>query len=215
MQVAQERGEIQLLIQRLQLVNIGRANLQILGHELYGHIGANGRERLREQQFLAPRGNLLALLALDTLYVGKDILALAPLADQFAGALLADARHAGNIIRRIAPDGQNIAHQHGVGNAILRANILRADNLHTIALLLVEVAVGADQLTVILVGRHHIYVVALLGATHCERADNVVGLISRNLIHGNTHSLQQTAQVGHRGDNILGCRGAVGLVFGV
>ena len=215
MQITQERGKIQLLIQRSELVVVRRTYLQILGRKLHGDICSDCGQGLREQQLVAPRENLLALLALDSVCVSEDVLALAPLANQLAGTLLANAWHAGDVVRRIAPDSQNISHQNGVRDAILCANILRTHNLHAIALLLVEVATLANQLTVILVGRYHIYIIPLGRCSHSQRADNIVSLKAFNLVDGYAHSLQQTTQVGHRGDNILGCCGAVSLVFGV
>ncbi len=44
--VAQERGEIEFGIERLQLVDVGRADLQIVGRELHGHVGADGGQIL-------------------------------------------------------------------------------------------------------------------------------------------------------------------------
>ena len=76
-------------------------------------------------------------------------------------------------------------------------------------------ATGTHQLTVILIGRNHIDIVPLGRGLVCQSTDNIVGLITLDLIDGDAHSLQQTAQVGHRGDDILGCGGAVGLVLGV
>ena len=190
LQITQKEREIELGIESLQIVVVWLADLQILGVELHRHIGADGRKAFREEQLLAPRLHLFALFTLDLLDVGQDILDRTKLAHELASTLLTDAWNTRDIVGLVAPDGQNIAHKLRVGDAILLANILLADDLHSVALLLVDVAVGANQLAIILVGRNHIDVVTCLLALHGQSTDHIVGLVARNLKNRDSHSLQ-------------------------
>ena len=72
----------------------------------------------------------------------------------------------------------------------------------------------ADKLTVILIGSDHKDLITRLLALHGKRTDHIVSLVARNLKHRDTHSPQQSAQIRHRGDDILGSLGAVSLIFG-
>lgn len=191
--VAQERGEIEFGIERLQLVDVGRADRQIVGRELHGHVGADGGQILRQQQAVAPRGDLLALLTLYLVDVGEDVLHRAPLGHQLARPLLAYARDARDVVRRVAPQRQNVAHQNGIVDAVLGAYGRGVDDLDAVALLFVDVAARTHQLAVILVGGDHIYVVTRLRGAVGERADHVVGLVTLDFEHGDAHGFEQTA----------------------
>ena len=190
------------------------ANCELLGAELDGYIEANCRQALCQEQLIAPIGDVATHLAADFVGIGEDILGLTPRSDQLASSLLADAGNARDIVRRVAPQGKNIAYQYRILDTILLANVGCADNLHAVTLLLVEVAVFAHQLTVVLVGRNHKDFVAGLCTLECECSDYVVSLVVLDLKNGYTHSLEQALDIGHRLDDILGCGGAVGLVLG-
>ena len=53
------------------------------------------------------------------------------------------------------------------------------------------------QLTVVLVGRHHVRLDALRLGLCCQRADDIVGLVARHLQYGNPVRLQQLLDDGH------------------
>ncbi len=213
-QIVQETLESQVGEERLQPVEVRCADGQLLGPEIDGDIQTDGREPLGEAQFVAPGCDAGALPPLDFREVVQQILHRTPLLHELAGPLLADARHARNVVRRIAPDRQDVAHQHGVRNAVLFADRRRVDHLDAVALLLVELAVLAHQLPVVLVGGHHEDLVARFGPLAGQRADHVVGLVTLHLQHRNAHRIQNLLDVGNRKDDVLGGVGPVGLVFG-
>ena len=211
-----ESLEIQLGEQGLQLVDMRIAHRQFLLAQLDRHVEADRRQPLGQPQVVAPGGDLLALLALDLRHVVEDILHRAPLLHQLAGTLFADARHAGNIVRRIAPQGENVAHEHRIVDTVFGADRLAIDDLDTSfgTFLFVYPTVVAHQLPVVLIGRHHINVVTRRNTLLREGADHVVGLVALDLQHRDTHGVEHPFDIRHREEDILGRLGPVGLVFG-
>ena len=215
-QVIEESPEIELGEEGFQLVDLRGADGQILLPERDGHVQADGGEPLRQEQLFAPGGDVLALLPPDLLHVFEDILHRAPGLDQFAGALLADTRHAGNVIRRIPPQGQDVPHQTRVVDAVFFADGRPIDDFDPVgAFLLVDAAAVADQLPVILVGGDHVNFVTRLRSLDRKGADHVVGLIAGHLQHGDAHGLDDPFDIGHRIEDVFGRGRAVGFVFGV
>ena len=92
----------------------------------------------------------------------------------------------------------------------------RADNLHTLATLalFVDAHRGGYELSEVLVGSNHIDIQPTGCRLVGEGADNIVGLIVGHLQNGDAHRPQNILNVGHGGDDILGCFAAVGLVVG-
>ena len=213
--VAGEGREVELGEERLQLVHVRGAYLKLRGLERDGHVGAYRCQTLGQKQAVAPCGDLLALLSLDLGGILKYVFSGAPLCDELAGALLADAGHAGDVVRGVAPDGQNVAHEYRVRDSVAGAYGLRVEDLDAVALLSVDVAVGAHKLAVILVGRHHEDLIHGLGTAVCEGADDVVGLEALDLEYGYAHGREQTLEIGYREDYVLGRIETVGLVFGI
>ena len=215
LQIAQEHREIQFGEKRTQFVQIGRTHRQLLGAEFDRHVQPDRREPLGKQQFVAPRGDALALPALDPLHVGENVLDRSPRLHQLAGTLLADARHAGNIVRGIAPQRQHVAHERRIVESVMCADGVAVDDLDAVALLLVELAAGAHELPVILVGRHHEDLVPFGGSLLRQGTDHVVGLESLDFEHRHAHRIQNPLDIGDRQSDVLRRGGTVGLVFGV
>ena len=195
---------------------MGIADRKVLRTEGNRHVETNRGQVLGETQFIAPFGDFLALLALDLRHVVENILHRSPLLHQFAGALLADARHAGNIVRSVAPQRKDVAHQHGIVDAVLLADRIAVYDLDTSVrtFLLVNLTVVAYQLAVVLVGRHHEDLVSGFDAFLRQGADHVVGFVAFDLQNRNAHRLQHPFHIGDRKQDILGSLGAVGLVLG-
>ena len=214
-QVVHKRLEIQFCENSLEFVDMGIADRKVLRPEGNRHIETNCGQVLGETQFIAPRGDFLALLALDLRHVVEDVLHRSPLLHQFAGALLADARHAGNVVRSVAPQREDVAHKDGIVDAVLLADRIAVHDLDASvrAFLLVNLTVVAHQLAVVLVGRHHEDLVAGFDALLRQGADHVVGLVAFDLQNRNAHRLQHPFHIGNRKQDVFGSLGAVGLVL--
>ena len=191
------------------------ADRQILFAQFDRNVEADGRQPFGQPQVVGPGSDLPALFSGDTVDIRQDILHRTPFADQFAGTLLADPRDARNVVRSIPPQGQNIPHQLRIVDAVLLTDLLAPHDLDTPvgSPLLVDAAAVANQLSVILVGRHHIDVVTRLGALLRKGADHVVGLITLDFEDRDAHRLQHPFHVGNRQQNIFGRLRAIGLVL--
>ena len=214
-QIVHKSLEIQFGEDPAQLVDMRVANREVLLAERDRHVEADGRQALGQPQVVGPPGDLLALLSGNFADILQNVFHRSPLPDQFAGDLLADARDAGNIVRGIAPQRKDVAHQLRVVDAVLLADGLAVDDLDAAlgAPLFVDAAVVAHQLAVILVGRHHIDVVTGFDTLLRKGSDHVVGFVTRHFENRNAHRVEHPFHVGYRKQDVLGGFGTVGLVF--
>ena len=215
-QVVHESLEIELGEDPAQLVDMRFADREVLLAEGDRHVEANGRQALGQTQVVGPLGDLLALFSLDFRNVVEDVLDRSPLLHQLAGALFADARHAGDVVRSVAPQREDVAHQLRVVDAVLLADGLAADDLDASLRtpLLVDAAMVAHELSVILVGGHHIDIVTRLDALLRKGSDHVVGLVPLDFEDRDAHRFEHPLDVGHRKQDVLGRLGTVRLVLG-
>ena len=87
---------------RRHLVGRKRREGRRLKIELDGRIGANGCDLAAQQRIVDVRTQVLAHLALDLVGMRDDLVQAAVLCDERARLFGADARYAGNVVRRIA-----------------------------------------------------------------------------------------------------------------
>ena len=211
-QVGKEGLEVQLGIECAQLVNLWTADCESLLIKCDRHIKAYRGQHLRQAQLLFVLAYVCSGLTANFIYIGNDVLYLSVGLHHLARALLSDAWNAWNVVGGVAPQRQDVAHQLWSVNAIFSPNCLLVHNLNAVALLLVEVAMFAYELSVILVGGYHIDLVARLFALDGQSSDNIVCLKAGYLQDRDTHRLNDALYIGHRLYDIVGRVGAVCLV---
>ena len=213
-QLTSKHIEIQLDIELTKSIVIGIFDAQSLGIKLDRHVQHDRRQTLREQQLLGTRLDICALFRGQLVGMFEDLLDRTELIYKLYRALFANSLHTGNVVRRIAPQRQHIAHQERLVESVMLANRLTVNDFNALALLFVDLDAVGHQLSVVLVGRDHKDLETLRSSLVRERSDHVISLITSHFEHGNTHRLAQLLDVGHGGVNILGRCRAIGLVGG-
>ena len=79
---------------------------------------------------------------------------------------------------------------------------------------LVHEDIFIDELTVVLVGRHHIHLIISICKLFCKRTNDIVGLVASNLYYWNAICLKNLLNIRHSNLDVLGRSLAVCLVFG-
>ena len=125
---------------------------------------------------------------------------------------LADPRHPGHVIDRVACQGQEVNDLVGA-NAPFLQQCRRVD--HGILAQVENPHMIGEELPCVLVGRADGNVHPALLAAAGKGGDDVVGLHPRHHQHGHPEALENPADHGNLGNQIRGHRRPVGLVLGV
>ena len=211
----EEAAELEFGVELTQRIAVGVADGTRGGVELDRCVGDDRGEELGEADLLGVRLDLRAERALELVGRFEQPFDAAKLGEQLLRRLLADARAAGDVVRRVAHQPEQVDHLTDVRQAILGEHFGRAHRLVIAAVARSELedAVG-DELPVILVGRHHIDVELLLRSLRGDGADHVVSLVARDLEQGDVPGLDESADVGYGCVDVLRRLLALCLVFG-
>ena len=205
-----EGMELELDEERFQFLGVRRRALQGLGVERDGQVGLDRREAAREERVFLVLAQALADLALDLVGPLEQPVEAAVLLDPLLGRDLAHARHAGDVVGRVAHERQDVDHLAGRDAEEL------LDPLVVEELLLARVedahAGALDQLQHVLVGRDDDDVEARRPRRMGERADHVVGLVAGHLEDRDPVGLARSADLGDLGGQVLVHGGPVRLV---
>ena len=195
--LAQEHPEIQLLVDIPQRVAVGVFHDEFFRDKCDGYVRFDCGEPLGKQQLFPTGQDVFLLFPLEGIGMRQDVFHRAEFVYQLHGTLLPDAGDTRNVVCRIAPECQDVDDQPRVVDAVLLAELLAADDLHAfaVAALFVDVDVAVDELSEILVGRHHVDLETLSGGFAGERADHVVGFVAGDLEAGNAHRFEDAFDV--------------------
>ncbi len=209
-QLLDEREELELGEDLAQRLDVRRIAMQGLGVERHLQIGMDGRQLLRQPRLLGVLLETLAVrLAGDLAGPRQEILQRAVLLDQPLGPLLADPRHARDVVDRVPHQGQDVGHLLGRHAEVL-GDLLRSVEL--VAPGVVERDPGLDELHQVLVGGDQHHLVAGLGRAAGEGAQHVVRLVAGELQDGDAVGLQHPADQRDLALQVLRHRAAVRLV---
>ena len=211
----EEAAELEFGVELTQRIAVGFADGTRSGVELDRCVGDDRGEELGEANLLGVRLDLRPECTLELVGRLEQSLDAAELGEQLLRRLLTHARAAGNVVRGVAHQPEQVDHLTDVGQAILREHLGRAHRLVIAAVARSELedAVG-DELPVVLVGRHHVDVELLLRGLCGDGADHVVGLVACDLKQRDVPRLDEPADIGYGGVDVLGRLLALRLVFG-
>ncbi len=181
--------------------------------DLDRQVGVDGDQLLRQQRLLAIGQQPLAIgLARHLGGAVEQRLDRTELGDQLARPLFADSRHAGDVVDRVAHQGEDV-------RDLLRRHAEVLDHAGGVVTLVApgveQRHVRTDELHQVLVGRHQHDLVAGGRRLLRQRAHDVVGLVVVELEARDAEGFDRLADVGDLRHEILGHRRAVGLVVGV
>ncbi len=153
-------------------------------------MAVEGDEPTAQIRLLPGLTEVLAPLSFDLIGVGVEMVQVAVLADQLAGGLLADQRHAGHVVDRIAFQGQTIDDLPGLNSHLLFHHLAVGD-FARFDIVGTNVVVEQLQDIFVLGANQHVNLVAggLLG----QGTDDIVRLVA----------LQAQDRDAHRAENLL------------
>ena len=190
------------------------------GREINGRVRADGGEVERQLRALAPFREFFAHAGLDVqrVEIAVNIRHRAEAHEQILRRLFADAGHAGDVVRAVAHERLEVDHVDGVEAVLLpeglRGHILGGGLAHAGGHQLHLGAVG-DQLQAVLVAGDDDAVPPRRLAFAADGADEVVGLVPRQLIAGHGHGRKHLLHHRQLHGQLRGHGLALGLVFRV
>ena len=182
--------------------------------KLDGHIGGDCGEELGEAYLPGIVGHFLAYCALYLGCVLNEVFDRMILLEELYGGLFAYAGATGDIVDLVAHEGKYVDHLQWRINLIFGAYIFNSAHLKLAATPTgsEDFHVGGDELSVILVGGHHVGGEAVLLRLVCECANDIVGLIAGHFNHGDAEAVQYFLDVGHGSLYVFGGCLALSLV---
>ena len=213
----QQRAKTQFLENLGQTVGVRRFHDHFFGFESHRNVLFDGRQPFGQQDLFAQSFDILPLFAGEFFGIVEQVLDRTVLADQLHGALLADARHARDVVRGIAPQRENVDYLFRVVDAVVLADLFAADDFDSFVAafaLFVDIDVRTDQLAIVLVRRDHEHFESGFGRFARQRADHVVGFVSGDFDHRDSHRFEELLNVRNRDDDVLRRFAAVGFVVG-
>ncbi len=205
--------KFELFVDLLEGGDVGRFDFQIGKGKLDGNVGFDLRELLGHKDALAIVLQAFAVhLALDFAGAVEGGFDAAELFDEIAGALVADAGSAGDVVDSVAFQREEIGHLAGfdaheffdfggVVPSVVLGGVEHGD-------------AAVDQLQHVFIARDDDDIVAGFNSAAGEGADNVVGFEAGELEDGDAHSLDEAADPGDLLGEIARHFSAIGFVFG-
>ncbi len=178
--------------------------------DLHRNVAVQRDEIAADIGLLLRVAEVLAPLAPDLVGMGVKVIQAAVLANQLAGGLLADQRHARHIIDGIALQRQAIDDLLGRDSHLLLHRFAVGDFA---GLDIVHTNVVVQQLQDVLVLRADQYVDPVLGGLLRERANDIVRLVAVQAQDRDLHRLENLPDAVHLARQVVRHRRPIGLVL--
>ena len=213
----EQGAELELVEEHTHPLRVERAVLEILGLDADVDGAVEHRHLTVLEHALLRFAEVLALLRRQLIEVVEDVLERSVGADELRSRLLADARHARQIVARVAAQRGVLGILRGGDAAPLEDARLVVERVVGDAALVVEdldVRVG-DQLVRVAVARDDDHVDPVGCRVRGERGDHVVGLDAGHLQLPDLECLEHLVDQGELGGEQVGGLLAAGLVLRV
>ncbi len=184
--------------------------------KFHRYIGDDGCQFFAQHRHILACPHFFADGALDFIRVFDHSFHAAVFLDKFRGRFFANTLDAGNIIYRVAHEAEYIDHLVYLFNIPFFANFFRAENFKIPALVgrFVDPDLFGDQLTIVFVGRYHIYFVPFFLGFFREGPDYIIGLVSIQCDHRYVQPFHDAFDIRYGRKNVFRCFLPVGLVVG-
>ena len=182
-------------------------------------ISFNGYKLIDCHQFSAQEGIfvgsleiLFELLFLYLFHMIEDILKRSKFLDKMNSGLFPHTGDTGDVIRAISGQSHDVDKFFRLKPIGLFQSLVISDRvLHRVQ----HGCVGRDELSEILVAGYHHHRMALFFTCPCQRADDIISLVSLLLNHLDTKIFYNGLCYGDLCGHILRHRGAIGLILGI
>ena len=207
--------ELQFVKDGFELLRVGTVVGHLVEIVLHRDVYHNGSQLFGEEGLLfvlVHEGAGLLVVLVEV--AGVHLLNAAVVGEQFLGAHLSDARHAGDVVGGIAPETEHIDQLLRPFDLVLFADLLHAEDFRRLSELagLVHADVVGNQLPVVLVGSEHQHLKTLDFSMFCQRTDQVVRFVAINADHRNLEGVEDAFDVRDGCYDVVGCDLAVLLV---
>ena len=103
-----QSAELELVEEQFQRIFVARRNDQFVPCHLNGNVDDDGGKLLGEERLPGVGDDVVLLFALELGGVGDEIFDRVKLGDELFGGLLADPGNAGDVVRRVTPESEDI-----------------------------------------------------------------------------------------------------------
>ena len=196
---------------------VGGAEGEVVDGFFNRDLGADGGEAFGEEGLFGELFDALLLLSFEVAGVSDEVFDGAVLLDEGFGGFFAEAGDAGDVVRGVAPEAEDVGNLRGVGDEPFFADGMGVDAFGVVsgaAGFVDEGAVG-DQLCEVLVGGDHVGEEALGFGEAGDGSDDVVGFPSGVGEEGNAKGFGEAFDLGDGGDDVFGDFVALGFVGGI
>ena len=190
--------ELQFVEDGFELLRVGTVVGHLVEIVLHRDVYHNGSQLFGEEGLLfvlVHEGAGLLVVLVEV--AGVHLFDAAVVGEQFLGAHLSDARHAGDVVGGVAPETEHIDQLLRPFDLVLLADLRHAEDFRRLSELagLVHADMVGDELTVVLVGGEHQHLKTLYFSVFGQRTDQVIRLIAVDADHRDLEGVEDAFDV--------------------
>ena len=215
-QPVEQAPELERDEQPTDLLDVPLTHLRVLGFHVEGNVGHDPREVLVEDESLARRLDVLLQLPLQLVGSSEQLLDGAEVLDEFGRGLVPHARHAGDVVRRVAFQGHELEvlrRRHPV--ALLDRGLVHQRDVGDPPAVEQDADARPDELEEVPVGGHDRRLDPSLGRLDGEGADRIIRFVVRDPEHPDAERLHDFLDQAQLWLEVFGSLSSSRLVVGI